>query len=123
METHTLDASKESLGRLASKAAMALMGKMSPSFAPHRVSRARVIVRHSDALVFTGKKWTQKRYFRHSGYIGHLKTLNAGQMRDRDSREIVRLAVLGMLPKNKLRRERIKNLIIYRGEAPEERST
>ena len=123
METYTFDASGESLGRLASKAAMALMGKTSPSFAPHRVSRARVIVRHSDALLLTGKKWTQKRYFRHSGYIGHLKSREAGQMRDRDSRQIIRLAVLGMLPKNKLRKERIKNLIIYRGETPREGST
>lgn len=123
METYTFDASKESLGRLASKAAVALMGKTSPSFVPYRVSRTRVVVHHSDALVFTGKKWTQKSYFRHSGYIGHLKTLQAGWMRDRDSRRIIRLAVLGMLPKNKLRKQRIKNLNIYKGEAPRERST
>lgn len=122
METHTFDASKEPLGRLASKVAVLLMGKRRADFTPRRIAAVRVLVTNADRIVLTGKKWTQKRYFRHSGYIGHLKTRDASQMRERDSREIIRLAVLGMLPKNKLRKERIKNLAIYRGETPRERS-
>lgn len=119
METHTLDATKEPLGRLAVKAAVFLMGKHSPDFERHRKKPIRVIVTGSDGLILTGRKWSQKRYRHHTGYIGHLKDFSASEMRERDSRRIVRQAVLGMLPKNKLRSQLDKRLLIYKGRAPE----
>lgn len=119
METHTLDASKEPLGRLASQAAVWLMGKDQPSFERHAKRPVRVIVTQSDKLVLTGRKWQQKTYHRHSGYIGKLKTFSAGQFRDRDSRELVRRAVKGMLPKNRLQKQMMKNLIVHKGPQPQ----
>ena len=116
MEIHTLDASKESLGRIAAKAAVFLMGKHSPSFQKHVKLPTRVIVTGSDDLVLTGRKMKQKTYYRHSGYIGKLKSFSAEWMKEHDSRQIVRAAVMGMLPKNKLRRQLIKNLIIYKNK-------
>lgn len=114
METHTLDASQEPLGRVASKAASFLMGKHHPSFQRHVKRPVRVIVTQSSKLILTGRKWRQKTYHHHSGYIGKLKTLTAKQIKDRDSRELLRRAVWGMLPKNRLRQRLIKNLIVYK---------
>ncbi|MDP3727276.1 MAG: 50S ribosomal protein L13 [bacterium] len=122
METHILDASKEPLGRLATKAAVFLMGKHRADFAKHIKQPVRVIVTEADRLVFTGRKWQKKLYRRHSGYIGHLREFTAEEMRARDSRLIVRRAVLGMLPKNKLRSALDKKLVIYKGQAPESKS-
>ena len=119
METHTLDASTEPLGRLATKAAVLLMGKHRADFARHKKQAVRVIVTESDRLIFTGRKWDKKLYRRHSGYIGHLREFSAKEMRERDSRRIVRQAVLGMLPKNKLRSALDKKLVIYKGKAPQ----
>lgn len=118
METHTLDASKEPLGRIATKVAVLLMGKHRPSFERHVKMPMRVTVTESDRLVLTGRKWRQKRYWRHSGYIGNLRELTAQELRARDSRQIVRRAVLGMLPKNRLRQRLIKNLVVCKGAAP-----
>ena len=117
METHTLDASLEPLGRLATKAAVFLMGKHRPDFQKHAKHPVRVVISQSDRLLLTGRKWRSKAYYRHSGYIGHLRKFSAGEMRERDSRLIVRQAVLGMLPKNKLRRELSRRLMIYKREA------
>lgn len=118
METHTLDASREPLGRLASRAALLLMGKHRPDFQKHVKPAVRVVVTESDRLVLTGRKWYDKTYYRHSGYIGHLREFSAAEVRRRDSREMVRRAVMGMLPKNKLRSALDKKLVIYKGKAP-----
>jgi len=118
METHTFDASKEPLGRMATKIAVLLMGKHRPSFERRTVTPVRVIVTHSDDIVLTGRKWQNKRYHRHSGYIGNLKEFSADEMRRRDSRKLVRLAVIGMLPKNKLKRRIITHLTIYKSSSP-----
>jgi|SRR3989338_267094 len=118
METYVLDASKEPLGRLATKAAVFLMGKHRPDFVKHMKQPVRVVVTESDRLVLTGRKWQGKIYRRHSGYIGHLKEFSAEAMRERDSRYMVWQAVRGMLPKNKLRKQLEKRLIIYKGGAP-----
>lgn len=119
METHTLDASKEPLGRLATRVAVLLMGKHRPTFERYRKNPVRVIVTHADDLILTGKKMREKRYYRHSGYLGHLKEFRAQELKRRDSRELVRLAISGMLPKNKLRKQLLKNLVIHRGESQE----
>lgn len=118
METHTFDASKEPLGRMATKIAVLLMGKHLPSFEHRTIAPIRVIVTHSDNILLTGRKWQNKRYHRHSGYIGNLKEFSADEIRRRDSRKLVRLAVMGMLPKNKLRRKVITHLAIYKGNSP-----
>ncbi|MEK9148168.1 MAG: 50S ribosomal protein L13 [Patescibacteria group bacterium] len=118
METHTLDSSKAPLGRIASQAARLLMGKHRPTFQRHKVLPIRVIISHSDNIVLSGRKWKQKKYYRHSGFIGKLREFSAEELRDRDSRQILRHAVMGMLPKNKLRSRIIKNLIIHKGESP-----
>ncbi len=118
METHILDASKEPLGRLATRAAVFLMGKHRPDFARHQKQPIRVVVTESDRVVLTGRKMESKMYYRHSGYIGHLRQFSAGEIKNRDSRRLVRKAVLGMLPKNKLRRVLDKRLVVYKGGAP-----
>lgn len=116
METVTLDARKESLGRVASKAAMILMGKNKATFERNKAPDVQVVITNADDLILTGKKEKAKMYRRHSGYIGNLKEFTAGWMRQHDSRVMVRLAVSGMLPKNKLRSQFLKQLHIYKGE-------
>lgn len=116
METYVLDASENSLGRIAAKAAILLMGKNRPTFERHVKKPVTVIVKKSDELRLTGRKWQQKIYYRHSGYLGHLKETTAEKMKKKDSRRMVYAAVMGMLPKNKLRARMIKNLKIFKGD-------
>lgn len=118
VKTYTFDASKESLGRMASRIAVMLMGKDKPSFERHTKAPICIIITNSDKLILTGKKWQNKKYRRHSGYIGHLKETTAEQLKAADSRRIIRFAVSGMLPKNKLRARMLKNLLIYKGQNP-----
>lgn len=119
MPPHTFDASQEPLGRIAAKAAHILMGKHRPTFEYHRKAGERVIITNTDRLMLTGRKWHQKRYFRHSGYIGNLRQTTAAELARRDSRELVRRAVSGMLPKNKLRVRLLKNVFIYKAGKPD----
>ena len=116
METITIDASKEPLGRLATKTAVLLMGKNKASFERNRVPNVRVVITRSNELVLTGRKELQKRYYRHSGRIGNLREATAQWMREHDSRVIIRNAVAKMLPKNRLRAEMLKHLTIYKTE-------
>lgn len=115
MKSSILDASTQSLGRLAAKAAHILMGKDRPTFERHVKKAASVAVINTDGLLLTGRKLKQKIYYRHSGYLGNLKEISAERMKKIDSRRIIRKAVMGMLPKNKLRDKIIKNLKIYKG--------
>lgn len=115
METHTLDAAKEPLGRVAAKAAALLLNKHKASFVRHRKDPVEVVITNSDRLLLTGRKEKQKTYYRHSGYLGNLKEMSAGAMRARDSRKMVTLAVSGMLPKNRLRRQLMKRLVVHKG--------
>ncbi|OHA08766.1 MAG: 50S ribosomal protein L13 [Candidatus Sungbacteria bacterium RIFCSPLOWO2_01_FULL_60_25] len=117
VETHTFDASREPLGRLATKVAVLLMGKHRPSFQRHQKQPVRVVVTRSDAVMLTGRKEQQKMYRRHSGYVGHLKEFTADWMREHDSRVMIREAVSGMLPKNRLRKQLMKQLEIHKGDA------
>lgn len=117
-ETHVLDASREPLGRIAARAAFLLLGKHRATFQKHVKPPVQVVMTHSDELLLTGRKEKQKRYYRHSGYLGHLKEFTAEEMKARDSRKVVRLAILGMLPKNRMRKELIKRVTIYKGSAP-----
>lgn len=113
---YKLNAENRILGRLASEIAILLRGKDSPRFTPAKLSGNKVIVYNTDKICVTGKKMTQKLYRRHSGYIGGLKEVKLRDRMIQDSRAVVREAVRGMLPKNRLRKRMIKNLILYKGE-------
>ena len=114
---HLIDASQGvSVGRLAAAIAPVLRGKHKPGFEPHRHDHGdNVVVVNADRLVFTGKKWKQKLYRHHTGYMGGLKQRTAADLQRRKPGEVLRRAVLGMLPKNKLRTIFIRRLWIYPG--------
>lgn len=115
-KTHTIDASGKTLGRLASSIAVLLRGKNKATFERHIDAGDAVIVYHLDALKITGTKRANKEYFYHTGHPGGLKTKVLGKMLDKNPGEVFRLAVYGMLPKNKLRAPMIKRLTMHRGE-------
>ena len=112
-QTYTIDATDKSLGRLAAEIATILRGKHRPDFVPHLYMGDRVIVENVSKMRITGKKWTDKSYYRYSGYPGGLKE---EKMKDVVAKkgygEILKKAVWNMLPKNKLRQRMIKGLII-----------
>lgn len=112
---YLIDAAKKPLGRVASVAAIRLMGKHKPSYTPHIDGGDLIVVINAEKIRLTGNKLTQKRYYRHSGYPGNLKSLTAEQMLNKNPAQVVMLAVKGMLPKNKLQASRLKRLFIYAG--------
>jgi large subunit ribosomal protein L13 len=105
------------LGRLATKVARMLIGKDKPSFTPYLDSGDHVVVINADKIRMTGNKVEQKVYRSHSGYPGGLKEVPAKRLRSNKADWMIREAVLGMLPKNKLRARRAKKLRIYRDAA------
>jgi large subunit ribosomal protein L13 len=113
---YILDANGAVLGRFASQVAQRLRGKHNPLFTPHVDTGDWVIVINADKIVLTGRKMDRKIYYRHSGYIGGLKETNAKELLEKKPEELVRLAVKGMLPKNKLGRKLFKKLKVYAGE-------
>lgn len=115
MEYH-IDAKNKILGRLASDIAMILQGKKSPSFERNRVSDDKVYVTNVDQVVVTGKKMTDKIYYKHTGYVGHLKEKTLEQKMEKDPRWVLQRAVRKMLPRNFLTQKRIKNLVFLEGE-------
>ena len=112
---YVIDAAEAPLGRVSTKIATLLTGKGKPMFTQHIDCGDFVVVINSDSLVATGNKLNDKMYYRHSQYSGSLKETNLGDMIAKDSTEVIRLAVKGMLPKNKLMDERLKRLKIYKG--------
>lgn len=104
------------MGRLASEISLLLRGKNNPWFNPARPAENRVTVFYTDKIRVTGKKLIQKRYRRHSGYHGGLKEERLKEALARDSRRVVRHAVMGMLPKNKTRKRTIARLTLIKGE-------
>lgn len=111
-EWKLIDATGKSLGRLASEAARLLRGKHKPEFTPHIDGGDFVIIINSGKVTLTGRKWTEKKYYRHSRYIGSLKERRAKDMK---KDELIKQAVRGMLPKNKLRQRMLKKLKVYTG--------
>ncbi len=111
-----VDADGMVLGRLASQIAVRLRGKHNPFFTPHVDTGDRVIVINAEKVLLTGRKWDQKQYYRHSGYIGGLKSITARKLRDKRPEDLVRIAVKGMLPKNRLGRQLFKKLKVYKGD-------
>ena len=114
---YVVDANGAVLGRLASQVAHRLRGKHNPSFTPHADTGDWVIVINAEKIVLTGRKMDQKMYYRHSGYIGNLKQMNAKELLEKKPEELVRSAVKGMLPKNRLGRRQFKKLKVYTGGA------
>jgi large subunit ribosomal protein L13 len=112
---HVIDAQDVVLGRLATHVATLLRGKHKPIFAPHVDTGDYVIVVNADKVVLTGSKLTQKRAYRHSGYPGGLKSVTYGELMAKRPEEVVRRAVRGMLPKNRLARGQLAKLKIYAG--------
>lgn len=111
-ETHKIDAKGKSLGRLATQISTLLRGKQRPDFTPHKDAGDFVVVENLSQVKLTGKKQDQKKYYRHSGYLGSLKEEIMRDLENRKPGEVLRKAVMGMLPKNKLRADMIKRLTI-----------
>jgi len=111
-----LDANGAILGRLASNVASRLRGKNNPLFTPHVDTGENVIVINAEKITLTGNKLGQKRYYRHSGYTGGLKEITAKRLLETKPEDIIRFAVKGMLPKNKLGAKLYKKLKVYAGE-------
>jgi large subunit ribosomal protein L13 len=110
-----VDAENMVLGRLATEVALRLRGKHKPEFAPHMDNGDFVVVVNADKILVTGRKLDQKMYYRHSGYPGGLKERTLRDMMASKPEAVVRQAVRGMLPKNRLARQLIKKLKVYAG--------
>jgi len=110
---YVVDAEGKVLGRLASEIASRLRGKNKPEYTPHADAGDFIIVVNAGKVNLTGKKLTDKMYYRHSGYPGGIKQTAAGKMLLEKPTEVLRIAVRGMLPKNSLGRAMLKKLKIY----------
>ncbi len=115
-EWYVVDATGIPLGRLATRIATILRGKHKPEYTPHIDNGDFVICINADKVLLTGKKEEQKKYYRHSGYLGGLKVIPFRMMKEKKPEEIIYHAVRGMLPKNKLGRKMIKKLKVYAGD-------
>lgn len=113
---YILDATDKILGRLAVEIANLLRGKGKPDFVPYLDKGESVIVKNTDKIRVTGQKMKDKIYYHHSGYPGGIKETRLEEAMKKDSREVLRKAVYGMLPKNKLRNRIITKLKLYKGE-------
>ncbi len=109
-KTHAIDAKNRILGRLATEIAVFLRGKHKKDFVPYKDMGDIVMVKNIEKLKFTGKKMDQKKYYRHSGYLGSLKEITLKDLFKKNPPEVLKKAVYGMLPKNKLRPKQIKRL-------------
>lgn len=114
-EWFVVDANGQNLGRLASKIATILIGKHKPSYTPGVDGGDFVVVVNCERIVVTGNKLEDKKYYRHSGYPGGIKEIKLRDMLDRHPDRVIRRAVWGMLPHNKLGRKLLKKLKIYKG--------
>ena len=112
-----VDAGGQTLGRLATRVATLLHGKNRPDWTPHVDCGDYVVVINAEKVRLTGRKVTQKKYFRHSGHPGHLKEITAGELLEKHPDRVLMFAVRGMLPKTKLGRAMIKKLKVYAGDS------
>jgi large subunit ribosomal protein L13 len=110
-----VDASGKTLGRLATQVADALRGKRKPEYTPHCDVGDFVIVVNAEKVAVTGKKREEKLYYRHSGYPGGLRSRTLADMLERRPEEVLRRAVKGMLPRNRLGRAQLRKLKVYAG--------
>ena len=111
MREYTIDAKNKHLGRLATEIALLLQGKDMPTYNPKDQGDVRVIVKNITDVKVTGKKADQKIYYHHTGFIGHMKEKTYTEAFTKDPKWVLRHAVQGMLPKNRLAAQRIKRLV------------
>ncbi|MCL4459378.1 MAG: 50S ribosomal protein L13 [Chloroflexi bacterium] len=114
---YVIDATGQTLGRLATRIAQILKGKHKPIYSSHLDAGDYVIVINASKIKTTGKKLTQKIYYRHSGYPGGLKSESLGSLLTRKPRRVIEMAVRGMLPHNTLGRAMFKKLKVYEGNS------
>jgi large subunit ribosomal protein L13 len=112
---YVVDAEGQTLGRLATRIADTLRGKRKPQYTPHVDTGDFVVVVNAEKIAVTGKKLEQKRYYRHSGYPGGLRSRTLDDMLERRPEEVLRLAVKGMLPRTRLGRAQLRKLKVYAG--------
>ena len=110
-----VDATDKTLGRLASELASRLRGKHKPVFTPHVDTGDHIIVVNAEKIRVTGKKLEGKTYYRHTGYIGNLKSINLGKQLELHPERVIQSAVKGMLPRNPLGRAMFRKLHVYAG--------
>ncbi len=110
-----VDAQNAVVGRMSAVVAMVLRGKHKPSFTPHADCGDNVIVINAAKVRFTGNKWSQKEYVRHTGYPGGQRITTASELMEKNPVAVVEKAVRGMLPKNRLGDELFRNLHVYAG--------
>ena len=111
-----IDAKDKILGRLASRVAYRIRGKHSPLYTPHVDTGDWVIIINADKVRLTGNKMDQKIYYRHSGYIGGIKSETAKELFEKKPNEVLKKAIKGMLPKNRLGRKLCRKLFVYTGD-------
>ena len=112
---YVVDAEGKTLGRLATQIADVLRGKRKPTYTPHVDVGDFVVVVNAEKVVVTGNKREQKRYWRHTGYPGGIRSRTLGELLERRPEEVLRRAVKGMLPRNRLARQQLTKLKIYAG--------
>ncbi len=110
---HEIDLAGRTLGRVATEIASLLIGKHKPEYTPHLDCGDYVVALNSSKIKVSGKKRENKIYNRHTGYMGGLKSINFDKLMKKDSRQVIKLAVKNMLPKNKLRKQRLKRLKVF----------
>lgn len=110
-----IDATDQVLGRLATRAATLLNGKHKPGYAPFLITGDHVVIVNAAKIRLTGQKLDQKVYRRHTGYPGGLREVSARKMYETRPERMIQEAILGMLPKNKLRKQMARRLRVYRG--------
>ena len=114
----TLDATGQSLGRIASEVASLLRGKDLATFAPNKIPSRTIVITNTDAMVLTGTKAVTKLYHHYTGYPGGIRTALLKTLFEKDSSDVLRRAVYGMLAPNKLRKLMLKQLIIHKSAMP-----
>ena len=112
---YLVNSDNQVLGRMATRVATLLMGKNKPYFTPHLDCGDYVVMVNCEKVKLTGRKPKQKKYYRHSGYPGGFKEISFQEQMEKDPTKIIRQAVAGMLPKNKLRKKRLARLKIFTG--------
>ncbi len=113
---YVVDAQQKVLGRLASEIAMRLRGKHKPNYSTFQDTGDYIVVINAEKIRLTGKKWNDKIYYRHTGYIGGIKSQTAQEVLEKKPEELIKMAVKGMLPKNTLGRAQLQKLKVYVGK-------
>ena len=110
-----VDLADQPVGRVASKIATVLRGKHKPTYTPHIDDGDFIVAINADKIKFSGNKWEDKVYYRHTGYVGGIKETTATEMLERNPTAIIQKAVKGMLPRGPLGRAQLKKLKVYTG--------